>query len=105
MGMGFRLSEYIAPDNSDDCFSFFCSAKAIRTTSCSPPAPGRASITLRSPSENRITSYACDLATDLGFDRAMSSSGRAGTGPGHALLVYLRDPTAIAWSCSTPTIR
>ena len=93
MALGFRLSEYIAADGgrASRC-SCSCSARAIRTTSCSRPAPGRGCITPRSAFRNPICSFTSAISPrNMGFAENVEF-GPGRHGPGHALFVYLRDP-------------
>ena len=69
-----------------------CSARAIRTTSCSRPALGpRLHHFAFSIPESYHFFYVCDLASDFGFAENIEY-GPGRHGPGHALFVYLRDP-------------
>jgi len=93
MSMGFRLSEYIAPDGTEDLlFVFlqrkgnphdivFCTRERAATPSRSVLDPG-----------NPITSSMCAISPPRWALRANVEFGPGRHGPGHALFVYLRDP-------------
>ena len=90
--MGFRLSEYIAPDGSDDPMFVFLQRKGnphdIVFAAGAGPRLHHAAFAIP---ESYLFFYVCDLATSMGFaDNIEFGPGRHG--PGHALFVYLRDP-------------
>jgi catechol 2,3-dioxygenase len=90
--MGFRLSEYIAPDGSDDPMFVFLQRKGnphdIVFASGAGPRLHHAAFAIP---ESYLFFYVCDLAVTMGFaDNIEFGPGRHG--PGHALFVYLRDP-------------
>jgi catechol 2,3-dioxygenase len=92
MDMGFRLSEYIAPDGKDELLFVFLQRKGnphdiVFGTGTGP----RFHHVAFSIPESYQFFYVCDLAADMGFaDNIEYGPGRHG--PGHALFVYLRDP-------------
>ncbi|MFZ0421512.1 MAG: VOC family protein [Xanthobacteraceae bacterium] len=91
-GLGFRLSEYIAPDGSDDPMFVFLQRKGnphdIVFAAGAGPRLHHAAFAIP---ESYLFFYVCDLATTMGFaDNIEFGPGRHG--PGHALFVYLRDP-------------
>jgi catechol 2,3-dioxygenase-like lactoylglutathione lyase family enzyme len=103
-GLGFRLSEYIAPDGSDDPLFVFLQRKAIRTTSCLRPALGRGCITPRSASGNRITSFMSAISPQIWVSPKISSLARGGMGRGWRCSSICATPTVTASNCSTRTI-
>jgi len=92
MTMGFRLSEYISPDGTDDLMFVFLQRKGNPHDIVFAPGIGpRLHHVAFSIPESYHFFYVCDLAADLGFaDNIEYGPGRHG--PGHALFVYLRDP-------------
>ncbi len=92
MGLGFRLSEYVSPDDSDALLFGFLQRKGnphdIVFASGAGPRLHHAAFSI--PETYQLL-YACDLAAELGFaDNVEFGPGRHG--PGHALFVYFRDP-------------
>jgi catechol 2,3-dioxygenase len=91
-GLGFRLSEYIAPDGSDDPMFVFLQRKGnphdIVFAAGAGPRLHHAAFAIP---ESYLFFYVCDLATTMGFAENIEF-GPGRHGPGHALFVYLRDP-------------
>ena len=92
MAMGFRLSEYIAPDGSDDPIFVFLQRKGNPHDIVFAPGAGpRFHHAAFAIPESYLFFYVCDLAASMGFaDNIEFGPGRHG--PGHALFVYMRDP-------------
>src|SRR5215471_16665814 len=87
MGLGFRLSEYIAPDGSDDPMFVFLQRKGNPHDIVFAPGAGpRLHHAAFSLPESYHFFYVCDLAFNMGFAENIEN------GPGHALFVYMRDP-------------
>jgi catechol 2,3-dioxygenase-like lactoylglutathione lyase family enzyme len=91
-GLGFRLSEYIAPDGSDDPLFVFLQRK------------GNPHDTPRSASANRITSSMSAISPRIWALPRTSSSARGGMGRGWRCSSICAIPTATASSSSTRTI-
>jgi catechol 2,3-dioxygenase len=91
-GLGFRLSEYIAPDDSDVPLFVFLQRKGnphdIVFANGTGPRLHHAAFSV--PDGNHIL-MACDIAGSYGFG-ANVEFGPGRHGPGHALFVYFRDP-------------
>jgi catechol 2,3-dioxygenase len=92
MGLGFRLSEYVSPDDSDKLLFGFLQRKGnphdIVFADGAGPRLHHAAFSI--PETYQLL-YACDLAAELGYaDNVEYGPGRHG--PGHALFVYFRDP-------------
>jgi catechol 2,3-dioxygenase len=92
MSMGFRLSEYISPDGTDELLFAFLQRKGNPHDIVFAPGVGpRLHHAAFSIPESYHFFYVCDLAAEMGFaDNVEFGPGRHG--PGHALFVYLRDP-------------
>jgi catechol 2,3-dioxygenase len=92
MRVGFRLSEYIAVDGSDELLFVFLQRKGNPHDIVFAPGAGpRFHHVAFSINESYHFFYVCDLAAGMGFaDNVEFGPGRHG--PGHALFVYLRDP-------------
>lgn len=92
MDLGFRLSEYIAPDGSDELLFVFLQRKGNPHDIVFAPGAGpRLHHAAFAIPESYHFFHVCDLASELGFaDNIEYGPGRHG--PGHALFVYLRDP-------------
>jgi catechol 2,3-dioxygenase len=92
MSMGFRLSEYISPDGTDELLFAFLQRKGNPHDIVFAPGAGpRLHHAAFSIPESYHFFYVCDLAAEMGFaDNVEFGPGRHG--PGHALFVYLRDP-------------
>ena len=92
MSLGFRLSEYISPDGSEELLAVFLQRKGnphdIVFGSGSGPRLHHAAFGIP---ECYHFFYVCDLAAEMGF-AANVEYGPGRHGPGHALFVYLRDP-------------
>jgi catechol 2,3-dioxygenase len=91
-GMGFRLSEYVAPDGSDKLLFVFLQRKGnphdIVLADGAGPRLHHAAFSIP---ETYHLLYACDLAAELGYAENVEF-GPGRHGPGHALFVYFRDP-------------
>jgi catechol 2,3-dioxygenase len=90
--MGFRLSEFIAVDNTDDLVFVFLQRKGNPHDIVFAGGPGprlhHAAFTV--PDAAHII-HACDVAGSYGFGTNLEH-GPARHGPGHALFAYFRDP-------------
>jgi catechol 2,3-dioxygenase len=92
MGIGFRLSEYIAPDGSDEPMFVFLQRKGNPHDIVFAPGAGpRLHHAAFSIPESYHFFYVCDLASDMGFAENIEY-GPGRHGPGNALFVYMRDP-------------
>ena len=92
MGLGFRLSEYIAADGSDEPLFVFLQRKGNPHDIVFAPGAGpRLHHAAFSIPESYLFFYVCDLAFNLGFAENIEF-GPGRHGPGHALFVYMRDP-------------
>ncbi len=92
MALGFRLSEYIAPDGSDEPMFVFLQRKGNPHDIVFAPGAGpRLHHAAFSIPESYLFFYVCDLAFDMGFAENIEF-GPGRHGPGHALFVYMRDP-------------
>ncbi len=90
--LGFRLSEYISPDGTDELVTAFLQRKGnphdvVFDTGPGPRFHHAAFVVL----ESFHLVQACDLASSLGYATNVEW-GPGRHGPGHALFVYLRDP-------------
>jgi catechol 2,3-dioxygenase len=91
-GMGFRLSEYVAPDGSDKLLFVFLQRKGNPHDMVFADGAGpRLHHAAFSIPEAFQLLYACDLAAELGYAENVEF-GPGRHGPGHALFVYFRDP-------------
>ena len=90
--LGFRISEYIAPDGSDDLLFVFLQRKGnphdIVFATGTGPRLHHFAFTV---SESARLFLACDMLGCLGFGKRIEH-GPGRHGPGHALFVYFRDP-------------
>src|SRR5260221_931678 len=92
MSMGFRLSEYIAPDGTEDLLFVFLQRKGNPHDIVFAPGNGpRLHHAAFSIPESYHFFYVCDLAAEMGF-AANVEFGPGRHGPGQALFVYFRDP-------------
>jgi catechol 2,3-dioxygenase len=91
-GMGFRLSEYIAVDGTDDLVFVFLQRKGNPhdIVFAGGPGPRLHHVAFTVPDAQHII-HACDVAGSLGFGTNLEH-GPARHGPGHALFAYFRDP-------------
>src|SRR5439155_12329868 len=91
-GLGFRLSEFIAVDNSDELLFVFLQRKGNPhdIVFANGPGPRLHHIAFSVPDSAHIFS-ACDIAASHGFGENLEA-GPGRHGPGHALFVYFRDP-------------
>jgi catechol 2,3-dioxygenase len=91
-GLGFRLSEFIAPDGTDDLMFVFLQRKGnphdIVFANGAGPRLHHAAFSV--PDAQHII-RACDMAGSCGFG-ANLEYGPGRHGPGHALFAYFRDP-------------
>jgi len=91
-GIGFRLSEYICPDDSDELLFVFLQRKGnphdIVFANGSGPRLHHFAFTV---SESARLFLACDMLGCIGFGKQIEH-GPGRHGPGHALFVYFRDP-------------
>jgi len=90
--LGFRLSEFIAPDNTDDLMFVFLQRKGnphdIVFANGSGPRLHHAAFSV---TDAQQILQACDVASAHGLgDHLESGPGRHG--PGHAMFTYWRDP-------------
>jgi catechol 2,3-dioxygenase len=92
MAMGFRLSEYIAVDGTDDPLFVFLQRKGNPHDIVFAPGSGpRLHHAAFSIPESYLFFYVCDLAATMGFAENIEY-GPGRHGPGFALFVYMRDP-------------
>src|SRR5581483_7238839 len=92
MSLGFRLSEYISPDDSDEFLFVFLQRKGNPHDIVFAPGAGpRLHHAAFGIPEAYHFFYVCDLAAEMGF-AANVEFGPGRHGPGHALFVYMRDP-------------
>jgi catechol 2,3-dioxygenase len=91
-GLGFRLSEYISPDGSDELLFVFLQRKGNPHDIVFANAPGpRLHHAAFSVPDAQHILFACDIAGSFGFG-ANLEFGPGRHGPGHALFAYFRDP-------------
>jgi 3,4-dihydroxyphenylacetate 2,3-dioxygenase len=92
MSMGFRLSEYISPDGTEDLLFVFLQRKGNPHDIVFAPGDGpRLHHAAFAIPESYHFFQVCDLAAEMGF-AANVEFGPGRHGPGHALFVYMRDP-------------
>jgi catechol 2,3-dioxygenase len=92
MSLGFRLSEYISPDDSEELLFVFLQRKGNPHDIVFAPGSGpRLHHAAFGIPESYHFFYVCDLAAEMGF-AANIEYGPGRHGPGHALFVYMRDP-------------
>ena len=91
-GLGFRLSEFIAPDGTDDLLFVFLQRKGNPHDIVfgSGAGPRLHHVAFSVPDTHHII-HACDMAGSLGFGPNLEY-GPGRHGPGHALFAYFRDP-------------
>lgn len=92
MGLGFRLTEYIAPADSDAYAGVFLQRKGnphdiVFFNGLGPRLHHFAYVAL----ETHHLLRACDIAGALGFGQKLER-GPGRHGPGHAMYIYFRDP-------------
>jgi len=91
--MGFRLSEYIVADGSDDLRAVFLQRKGnphdIVFVNNAGPRLHHAAFTIP---EVQHLMYICDLLGRNGFGASVEWGPGRHFGPGYARFVYLRDP-------------
>jgi len=92
MSLGFRLSEYIAPDGVDEVFGVFLQRKGNPHDLVFFNGEGpRLHHFAYAAAETHNLLRACDVAGELGYGKDVER-GPGRHGPGHALFVYFRDP-------------
>jgi catechol 2,3-dioxygenase len=92
MSLGFRLSEYISPDGSEELLFVFLQRKGNPHDIVFAPGAGpRFHHVAFAIPESYQFFYVCDLAANMGFAENIEY-GPGRHGPGHALFVYMRDP-------------
>ena len=92
MSMGFRLSEYIAPPDSDQFRGVFLQRKGNPHDIVFFGGPGpRLHHFAYFAQEGQHLLKACDVAGTLGYGAGVER-GPGRHGPGHAMFVYFRDP-------------
>ena len=93
MAMGFRLSEFIVPDNSDELHAVFLQRKGnphdIVFVNNAGPRLHHTAFTI--PEVHHLM-YICDLLGRNGFGAGVEWGPGRHFGPGYARFVYLRDP-------------
>src|SRR5438046_9812954 len=88
--MGFRLSEYISPDGTEELLFVFLQRKGNPHDIVFAPGDGpRLHHAAFAIPESYHFFYVCDLAAEMGF-AANVEFGPGRHGPGHALFVYMR---------------
>lgn len=91
-GLGFRISEYIAPDGGDEMTFVFLQRKGNPHDIVFGNGTGpRFHHVAYTASEIYRVIYACDVMGSLGFGQNLEF-GPGRHGPGHAFFVYFRDP-------------
>jgi catechol 2,3-dioxygenase len=90
--LGFRLSEFIAPDGTDDLMFVFLQRKGNPhdIVFANGVGPRLHHVAFSVPDANHLI-LACDMASSFGFG-ANLEYGPGRHGPGHALFAYFRDP-------------
>jgi catechol 2,3-dioxygenase len=90
--LGFRLSEFIAADGTDDLAMVFMQRKGNPhdIVFANGAGPRLHHVAFSVPDTNHII-HACDIAASFGFG-ANLEHGPGRHGPGHALFAYFRDP-------------
>lgn len=92
LGIGFKLSEYVAADGTDNILFIFMQRKGNPHDIVFANGVGpRLHHVAYSVSESSKLFTACDIAGAMGFGRALEH-GPGRHGPGHALFTYFRDP-------------
>ncbi len=93
MGMGFRLSEYIAVDDSDDLTAVFLQRKGNPHDIVFARGAGpRLHHTAFVVPETYHLMFACDALAENGFGSSVEFGPNRHFAPGFARFVYLRDP-------------
>ena len=90
--MGFRLSEYVAVDGTDDLVFAFLQRKGNPhdIVFANGPGPRLHHFAFSIPDSHQLI-HACDVAGSFGYG-AKLEAGPGRHGPGHALFAYFRDP-------------
>ncbi len=105
MSLGFRLSEYISPDGSEELLFVFLQRKGNPHDIVFAPGAGpRLHHAAFSIPESYHFFYVCDLAAEMGF-APISSSGRAAMAPATRSSSTCAIRTATASSSSIPITR
>ena len=106
MSMGFRLSEYISPDGTEDLLFVFLQRKGNPHDIVFAPGDGAAapSRRVRDPGI-AITSSMCAISPPIWASPPISNTARAATDPATRCSSICAIPTATASNCSTPTTR
>src|SRR5262249_36033036 len=93
MAMGFRLSEYIVPDNSDELHAVFLQriGTPLDNVFVNNSGPRLHHAAFTTPEVHHLM-YVCDLLGRNGFGAGVEWGPGRHFGPGHARFVYLRDP-------------
>ena len=104
MSMGFRLSEYISPDGTDELLFVFLQRKGNPHDIVFAPGAGPRLHHAAFASRNPISSSMCAISPPIWASPPISNTGPAGTAPATRCSSICAIPTATASSCSTPTI-
>jgi catechol 2,3-dioxygenase len=90
-GLGFRISEYVAPDENELIAAFLQrKGNPHDIVLFEGPGPRFHHVAFTTPDVHRLA-LACDIAGELGYG-ANVERGPGRHGPGHAFYVYMRDP-------------
>ena len=91
-GIGFRLSEYVAVDGTDDLVFVFLQRKGNThdLVFVNGLGPRLHHFAFSVPDSHQLI-HACDVASSFGYGVKLEA-GPGRHGPGHALFVYFRDP-------------
>ena len=91
-GIGFRLSEYVAIDGTDDLVFVFLQRKGNThdLVFVNGLGPRLHHFAFSVPDSHQLI-HACDVASSFGYGVKLEA-GPGRHGPGHALFVYFRDP-------------
>ena len=93
MAMGFRLSEYIVADGTDDPAIVFLQRKGNPHDIVFAHGPGpRLHHAAFMVPESQNLLFACDQLAENGFGRSVEFGPGRHFGPGYARFVYIRDP-------------
>ena len=106
MELGFRLSEYISPDGSEELLFVFLQRKGNPHDIVFARGAGAAAASRRlRPSRNPISSSMSAISPPIWALRPISNLAPAGTVPAMRCSSICAIPTVTASSCSTPTTR
>jgi catechol 2,3-dioxygenase len=91
-GIGFRLSEYVAIDGTDDLVFIFLQRKGNThdLVFVNGRGPRLHHFAFSVPDSHQLI-HACDVASSFGYGVKLEA-GPGRHGPGHALFIYFRDP-------------